>query len=145
MEEARTLLRNCHGDVDIIIARDPSPACHVSSNVPAAPVERRKRRRLPLIERPRSAPIYDENIDFQRLSCLSSSPRSLVYSPGPESSYRVSQDNDAGYRVSQTNGGLKTVIHISETPCSVPSTPTLQHYSHQQNNRDTIKGKISVW
>ena len=61
MEEARTLLRNCHGDVDIIIARD------VTSNTgagaaPAPPVERRKRRRLPPIERPRSAPIYGKFI-----------------------------------------------------------------------------------
>ena len=62
MEEARTILRNCHGDIDIIIARDIGPLMVTS----AAPVERRRRRRLPQIERPRSAPIYDEQLsDFR--------------------------------------------------------------------------------
>ena len=54
MEEARNLLRSCQGEVDIIIARDPER----EAATPAAPVERRKRRKLPMIERPRSAPIY---------------------------------------------------------------------------------------
>ena len=57
MEEARNLLRNCRGQVDIILARDPEKA-PVSSSSAAAPVERRRRRKLPMIERPRSAPIY---------------------------------------------------------------------------------------
>ena len=61
MEEARTILRSCHGDIDIIIARDSGPLV-----TQAAPVERRRRRRLPQIERPRSAPIYDEQLsDFR--------------------------------------------------------------------------------
>ena len=49
MEEARNLLRYCQGEVDIIIARDPE-----KDKTPGnAPVERRKRRKLPMIERPR--------------------------------------------------------------------------------------------
>ena len=59
MEEARNLLRACHGEVDIILARDPDKS---AGN---APVERRKRRKLPMIERPRSAPIYA--VDFSAL------------------------------------------------------------------------------
>ena len=36
-----------------------------------APVERRKRRKLPMIERPRSAPIYAGQVDFRAQSgCL---------------------------------------------------------------------------
>ena len=63
MEEARNLLRNCKGEVDIIIARDPTPAPERMGS--AAPVERRRRRKLPTIERPRSAPIYASGqVDF---------------------------------------------------------------------------------
>ena len=133
MEEARTNLRNCHGDIDIIIARDIGPLM-----ASAAPVERRRRRRLPQIERPRSAPIYDE--DF----------RALVSSPAQsecESEYRVSHNNngDTGYRVSHKQGGLKTVIHISDNPgpcstASVPTTPVMRHYSNLALGPDLNKG-----
>ena len=51
MEEARNLLRSCEGEVDIIIARDPDK----EGTAGVAPVERRKRRKLPTIERPGSA------------------------------------------------------------------------------------------
>ena len=134
MEEARTNLRNCHGDIDIIIARDIGPVM-----ASAAPVERRRRRRLPQIERPRSAPIYDEQVDF----------RALVSSPAQsecESEYRVSHNNgDTGYRVSHKQGGLKTVIHISDNPgpcstASVPTTPVMRHYSNLALGPDLNKG-----
>jgi hypothetical protein len=60
MEEARNLLRNCRGQVDIILARDPDkdPTATATNPLSNAPVERRRRRKLPMIERPRSAPIY---------------------------------------------------------------------------------------
>jgi hypothetical protein len=70
MEEARNLLRNCRGQVDIILARDPDKD-KVSVSSIAAPVERRRRRKLPTIERPRSAPIYAvtaEQADFYQLA-----------------------------------------------------------------------------
>ena len=140
MEDAKTMLRNCSGDVDIIIARDmdtksPTAAC---TTTPAAPVERRRRRKLPMIERPRSAPIYDEQIDFRSLV---TSPRTVVSSP--DSGYKMSHETDtAGYRVSHTGGGLKTVIHISDTPCSVPTTPTLQHYNPRPSVIDINKGNV---
>jgi len=136
MEDAKTLLRNCQGDVDIIIARDMEAKSLPSAiTTPAAPVERRRRRKLPMIERPRSAPIYDEQIDFRSLV---TSPRTVVSSP--DSGYRVYQEADtAGYRVSHTSGGMKTVIHISDTPCSVPNTPTLQHFNHRASVMDINK------
>ena len=66
MEEARGLLRSCSGDVDIILAREAGDqkggAAHAQT---AAPVERRRRRRLPTIERPKSAPIYNGLVDFR--------------------------------------------------------------------------------
>ena len=82
MDEAKGLLRTCGPEVDIILARDPdqaealptsnapaavpaalsAPAPSASSGVPngpMGPVERRRRRKLPPIERPRSAPIHN--------------------------------------------------------------------------------------
>ena len=75
MDEARALLRmSAMSDVDIILARDEgaSPAAVPGiagadilnqsgfSNNNHTPVERRKRRKLPMIERPRSAPIHHQ-------------------------------------------------------------------------------------
>ena len=67
MDEAKGLLRTCGPDVDIILARDPDqwnqiPTSLESSNTASSgmgPVERRRRRKLPPIERPRSAPIHN--------------------------------------------------------------------------------------
>ena len=63
MEEARGLLRTCAGDVDIILAREAEAGTTHAQT--AAPVERRRRRRLPTIERPKSAPIYNGLVDFR--------------------------------------------------------------------------------
>ena len=65
MEEARGLLRSCSGDVDIILAREGGPQPGPAHAQTAAPVERRRRRRLPTIERPKSAPIYNGLVDFR--------------------------------------------------------------------------------
>lgn len=114
MEEARNLLRNCKGEVDIIIARDPtpSPPDRLGS---AAPVERRRRRKLPTIERPRSAPIYASNqVDFTN-ACSGSGNSDYIY---PDM------------------GVLRTVIRIGENserieqyrcpaPASTVDTPTV--------------------
>ena len=59
MEQARNILGSCGPEIDIIIARDQT-----SNPVPPPPPvtnggERRKRRKLPSIERPQSAPIYN--------------------------------------------------------------------------------------
>ena len=63
MEQARNILKNTGHNVDIIIARSPDsardkPQLH-------KPLSRRKRR-LPVIERPKSAPLSGEMIG---LSC----------------------------------------------------------------------------
>ena len=84
MDEAKGLLRTCGPEVDIILARDPDQAETVptssssavgsssqvqpamgpnASNGPMGPVERRRRRKLPPIERPRSAPIHNLNLE----------------------------------------------------------------------------------
>lgn len=73
MDEARALLRiSALNDVDIILAREegvlpaiPGIACADilncnNNNNNHTPVERRKRRKLPMIERPRSAPIHHQ-------------------------------------------------------------------------------------
>lgn len=68
MEEARHTLRSCSGDVDIIVAREGGQEAGAGASTPsssAAPVERRKRRKLPMIERPKSAPIYPGMVDFR--------------------------------------------------------------------------------
>ena len=77
MDEARALLRlSAMNDVDIILAREEgvlpaipgiagadilnqSGSCNNNNNN-HTPVERRKRRKLPMIERPRSAPIHHQ-------------------------------------------------------------------------------------
>merc|ERR1719400_919198 len=66
MEEARRILGSCGPEIDIIVAREPGQP---ESSVPAGGAsstasqqgqgDRRKRRRLPAIERPQSAPIYN--------------------------------------------------------------------------------------
>jgi len=58
MEEARRILGTCGPEIDIIVAREPGvkePPTPAGSAVG----DRRKRRRLPAIERPQSAPIYN--------------------------------------------------------------------------------------
>lgn len=71
MDEAKSLLKTCGPEVDIILARDPdlqqvaekvqTANVQSESNSTSAmgPVERRRRRKLPPIERPRSAPIHN--------------------------------------------------------------------------------------
>ena len=44
--------------IDIILARDPDATEKSGTGVGPTPVERRRRRKLPLIERPRSAPVH---------------------------------------------------------------------------------------
>ena len=115
MEEARNLLRNCQGEVDIIVARDPD---RDKPTAAAAPVERRKRRKLPMIERPRSAPIYAGQVDFSQMG-------------GGDGEFPFAE------------GAMKTVIRISDKserieqfrsgPVSTVDTPSVtpaQSYSN---------------
>merc|ERR1739846_288902 len=57
MEEARHILGTCGPEIDIIVARDPS--ARQTAPPPSSNGDRRKRRKLPVIERPQSAPIYN--------------------------------------------------------------------------------------
>merc|ERR1719350_2494563 len=101
MEEARNLLRSCQGEVDIIIARDPE------KEVAAAPVERRKRRKLPMIERPRSAPIYAGQVDFRGMAGMA---------PNPPNAPNVHDVCDFAHQ----DGGMKTVIRNGSQPSERP-------------------------
>jgi len=127
MEEARNLLRSCQGEVDIIIARDPDK----EGGTGAAPVERRKRRKLPMIERPRSAPIYAGQVDFRKLSGTASNVHDVC-------------------DFSHQDGTMKTVIRISEktqkieqyrgcpvTTVDTPSVTPAQSYSNIFPEDDT--------
>ena len=95
MEQARNILKNTGQNVDIIIARSPevtrdkAPASH-------KPLSRRKRR-LPVIERPKSAPLSGET---------------LSQGPGPQG---PQSSDDAVLDVcdfSRREGLIKTVIRI---------------------------------
>jgi len=120
MEEAQSLLRSCQGEVDIIIARDPDK----EGTAGVAPVERRRRRKLPTIERPKSAPIYAGQVDFRKLSGTASNVHDVC-------------------DFSHQEGAMKTVIRISEksekieqyrgcpsTTVDTPSVTPAQSYSN---------------
>jgi len=98
MEEARAVLRGCQGEVDLILARDPAPPPALPGTA-QPPVERRRRRKLPMIERPKSAPIYAGQVDFREISAGGGGVHDVV-------------------DFSQTGGSLKTVIHISDSSSS---------------------------
>ena len=124
MEGARVLLRNSEGEVDIIIARETEdivPEKTISTGQ-TAPVERRRRRKLPMIERPRSAPIYDLPVELKSSSC------------------RVSEESE---RLATTAGHLKTVIHISESGASLSSqfTPPAGNSDRQHSAPTNHLGK----
>jgi hypothetical protein len=71
MEQARSVLKNTAKNVDITIARSPTPPPIADECDGAAAVGRvkstgpkplaRRKRRLPVIERPKSAPLSGEN------------------------------------------------------------------------------------
>ena len=121
------MLRTCHGDVDIIIARDGGQAGQPAgqSGGPQPPVERRKRRKLPMIERPKSAPIYAGQVDFRMIS---------------DSGNNVHDICD----FSQTGtGSMKTVIHISDLTqgSRLGPSPAQSHsniYSYSENKGETM-------
>ena len=99
MEQARTVLKSTAQNVDIIIARSPDPVRAKAAG--PKPLSRRKRR-LPVIERPKSAP-------------LSGEAGGGCYGSGSDDSTFVLDVCDfAG-----SEGAIRTVIRI---PSSGPST-----------------------
>ena len=120
MEAARNILKNTGQNVDIIIARSPELG-HQPKQV-HKPLSRRKRR-LPVIERPKSAPLSGE----------------LVTGSLP-SNEKVSSD-DANYVLdvcdfSKQEGMIKTVIKIphssSQSERALPEKEILPRRAHQQ-------------
>ena len=91
MEQARHILGTCGPEIDIIVARDP----HVKPPPSAAPTpshntsnigERRKRRKLPTIERPQSAPIYN-NVVTERTIMSNGDLTKTVITIGDDEEY----------------------------------------------------------
>lgn len=127
MEEARNVLRTCGPDVDIILARDPEPQQtdkqqqqqqqqdkmvfvdpHVGQNVGPTPVERRRRRKLPPIERPRSAPIHHIPMANRGDGLSSSTP----------------SGGGSVHDLAVPDSGLKTVIKIGT------HSQSIEHHHH---------------
>ena len=97
MEQARHILGTCGPEIDIIVARDP----HVKAPPSAAPTpshntsnigERRKRRKLPTIERPQSAPIYN-NVVTERTIMSNGDLTKTVITIGEDEDYSTEVEN----------------------------------------------------
>ena len=130
MEEARNLLRNCRGEVDIIIARDPDRDKPVGA---AAPVERRKRRKLPMIERPRSAPIYAGQVDFSKMGTGYSGEDDFQYQEGAMKT--VIRISDKSERIEQFRSGPVSTV---DTPSVTPAQSYTNIYPLDQEDTASV-------
>ena len=150
MDEAKSLLKTCGPEVDIILARDPDqqiiqpdqPMPNTNSgpisNNPAnsqnpsnfsnpsnltpssaasgmGPVERRRRRKLPPIERPRSAPIHN------------------MFPPSPPSS----QGGGPPSNPEDNGSGLRTVIKIGT------NSQSIEHHHHHIHHLGKLMSLIT--
>ena len=118
MEQARNILKNTGHHVDIIIAR--SPESGKEKSVAHKPLSRRKRR-LPVIERPKSAPLSGEIIGGSEAGTGGS------HAVRPQHSA-----DDANYVLdvcdfSRREGPIKTVIKIPHTASDRPEQVVGQH------------------
>ena len=118
MEVARNVLRNIAGSVDVIIARAPESSESSNGVLPRkGPVK--KRRRLPVLERPKSAPLTGEMID-------KSSEDNSVMDVCDFSSGRAAMKTVI--KVSDSVTGLKSRNSVSpsaKTRCSVSPGPDI--------------------
>ena len=136
MEQARNILKNTGHHVDIIIAR--SPESGKEKPVGHKPLSRRKRR-LPVIERPKSAPLSGEIIGGSQANV---SPQS---GPAPHSA------DDANYVLdvcdfSRREGPIKTVIkipHSSQEDPPQPPHPPLAASSSLESSRSGSTSRAS--
>ena len=113
MEAARTVLKDASSNIDIIIARSPEPLRAKGSGATKA-LSRRKRR-LPVIERPKSAPL-SSGPATSSAACSSGSSdhgraRSGSTSSGPD-------DSGSVLDVCDFSGGSRTVIKIPSSSTS---------------------------
>ena len=100
MEQARNILKNTSQNVDIIIARSPETSKEKSQG--PKPLTRRKRR-LPVIERPKSAPLSGEIIG----PCLASKVVETLHHSADDANYVLDVCD-----FSRREGPIKTVIKI---------------------------------
>jgi len=122
MEQARNILKNTSQNVDIIIARSPETSKEKSQG--PKPLTRRKRR-LPVIERPKSAPLSGEIIGG-------------LTSPALDMSHSA---DDANYVLdvcdfSRREGPIKTVIKIppgghQQIGCGAKESHSLEEKLHR--------------
>ena len=123
MEVARNVLRNIAGSVDVIIARAPENSESSNGILPRkGPVK--KRRRLPVLERPKSAPLTGETID------------------------KSSEDNSVMDVCDFSSGraAMKTVIKVSD---SVSGAKSRNSISPSARNRSSVSpgpdvGKVTA-
>jgi hypothetical protein len=174
MEQARHILGSCGPEIDIIIARDqesrhpptiaqPPPPPHLTPPAAAAaggvyssPVnpgvagpnvgERRKRRKLPVIERPQSAPIYNNVVTERTLLHQGGDLTKTVItiaadddepdeteegSPPPASSAAVSQQQPRkGVRDEGRVGAMKKYHQLSKSSSRIPTRQQFSGVRH---------------
>jgi len=124
MEQARNVLKNTSQNVDIIIARSPEGGKEGRSLGPK-PLTRRKRR-LPVIERPKSAPLSIEGGPLAPATHSSDDCNSFVHDVCD---------------FSGSQGGIKTVIRIppeqqeSQSLVDIATHPLLAATSSVDSNR----------
>jgi len=130
-----------------------SSAANVSSN--PTPVERRRRRKLPLIERPRSAPIHATTQDSilkmfpttqhlqQQQQLQQKFHKSDDFDTTAHHHHRRSSSNDATYRMSnpelpdaadEEESALKTVIKIGT------NSQSIEHHHHHIHRPMPVRG-----
>merc|ERR550525_773588 len=124
MEQARNILKNTAQNVDIIIARSPEGGKEGKSLGPK-PLTRRKRR-LPVIERPKSAPLSTEGGALGQAALSSDDCNNYVHDVCD---------------FSGSQGGIKTVIRIppdqqeSQSLVDIATHPLLAATSSLDSNR----------
>ena len=129
MEQARNILKNTGQNVDIIIARSPDagkdkPAVH-------KPLSRRKRR-LPVIERPKSAPLSGEIIGGDTANIGAAAQAGVNVSSSHLHQLNTSSD-EAVLDVcdfSRREGLIKTVIKIPSNTNNTSQEDKHSDYTH---------------
>ena len=117
MEEARDALQNAAATVDLIVARSPDFALQSASAFQGPkPLLLRKRRRLPVIDRPKSAPLSGELIGS--LSCSKDMAAGGGGGGGGEDSVLDVCD------LSNEQAAMKTVIKVRPSQASGSESPS---------------------
>ena len=118
MEDARNVLKNISGMVDIIVARSPeqyNQSCSAGKGPKPLQIVKR-RRRLPVLDRPRSAPLSGELINASNNSDAASDKQSAISGSTNLDRSADSEGYDGVLDVcdfSSKQAAMKTVIKVS--------------------------------